>query len=119
MLKVSFLKRYIHYAKSRIQPVLGEEASDIIAEKYAEFRSKASQISENHRAKVFPVTPRTLEALIRLSTAHAKARLSQLVEPQDALAAAELINYSIFRELKAPAELEPKQKKPRTLASQQ
>lgn len=42
VLKVSFLKKYIHYAKSRVKPVLSEEASDIIAERYAEFRAKAT-----------------------------------------------------------------------------
>ncbi|KAI3634806.1 hypothetical protein MIR68_007187 [Amoeboaphelidium protococcarum] len=112
VLKVSFLKKYIHYAKSRVKPVLSEEASDIIAERYAEFRAKATQIAEDKRSKVFPVTPRTLEALIRLSTAHAKARLSPLVEAQDAEAACELINYSFFREM-APVE-KPKTKKAKT-----
>lgn len=82
ILKVEFLKKYIHYAKSRIKPVLTEEATDVIAEKYGSFREKAKTLAEDKdkRGKVFPVTPRTLEALIRLSTAHAKARLCPRVE---------------------------------------
>lgn len=115
ILKVSFLKKYIHYAKSRIRPDITEEASEVIAEKYAEFREKAKALSEDRRGKVFPVTPRTLEALIRLATAHAKARLSSRVDKKDAEAAAELLNYSIFREVKKPGErVVPKTKKART-----
>lgn len=54
-LKISFLKKYIHYAKNRIKPILTQEASDVIAEKYVEFREKAKSISEEGRknAKVF------------------------------------------------------------------
>lgn len=112
VLKVSFLKKFIHYAKSRIHPELSEEASEYIAEVYSNIRSKATQVSEEKRSKVFPVTPRTLEAMIRLATAHAKARLSKLVEKVDAEAAEELINYSIFREVKQPNP--PKAKKAKT-----
>ena len=78
--KVSFLKKFVHYAKTRIKPQLSEEASDYIVETYADLREKAAQLAENKRSRGFPVTPRTLEALIRLATAHAKARLSARVE---------------------------------------
>lgn len=44
-----------------------------------------------------PVTPRTLETMIRLSTAHAKARISRLVTAEDARAAIELIQYAYFK----------------------
>jgi len=57
-----------------------------------------------------PITPRTLETLIRLSTAHAKARLCDLVEDvshyytsltfkTDAEAAMELLYYALFAEV--------------------
>ena len=46
-----------------------------------------------------PVTVRTLETLIRLSTAHAKARLSRHVEAEDAEVAIELVDYAYFKKV--------------------
>lgn len=43
------------------------------------------------------MTARTLETLIRLSTAHAKARLSKNVTSVDAQAAIELVQYALFK----------------------
>lgn len=44
-----------------------------------------------------PVTARSLETLIRLSTAHAKARFSRTVEPEDTEAAIELVQFAYFK----------------------
>ena len=48
-----------------------------------------------------PVTPRSLETLIRLSTAHAKCRMSKTVDLEDAEAAIELIQFAIFKKVLA------------------
>ena len=45
------------------------------------------------------MTARTLETLIRLSTAHAKARLSSKVQEKDAKAAEALLRFALFKEV--------------------
>lgn len=51
------------------------------------------------RRKTSPVTARTLETLIRLSTAHAKARISKTVELEDSEVAVELVQYAYFKKV--------------------
>jgi DNA replication licensing factor MCM3 len=45
------------------------------------------------------LTARTLETLIRLATAHAKARLSPKVEERDASAAEDILRYALFKDV--------------------
>ena len=46
-----------------------------------------------------PVTARSLETLIRLSTAHAKCRLSKTIDIDDTQAAIELVQYAYFKKV--------------------
>lgn len=76
-LSIPFLKKYVAFAKLRFAaPELTLEASEAIAEYYAELRNSAE-------VKSLPVTVRTLETIIRLACAHAKVRLSAFVEISD------------------------------------
>ncbi len=80
LLTLNFLKKYIAYAK-QIQPQLGEEASNFISDTFKELRSKNEEENNNSGGtRNQAITIRTLETLIRLSTAHAKLRLSRKVE---------------------------------------
>ena len=96
ILTKEFLRKYIYYAKSKINPSLTREATDYISKSWTNIREKS--VSEEWKGKTIPVTVRTLESLIRLATAFAKARLSQKVEKQDALNAVELLTNSFFAE---------------------
>lgn len=78
-----------------MKPKLTEEASEVIAEEYSKLRSE--DMLESDVARTQPVTARTLETMIRLSTAHAKARLSKNVTAEDAQAAIELIQFAYFK----------------------
>ena len=96
VLSIPFVKKYIQYAKSRIRPILTQEASERISEIYVALRNDDMQ---GNQRKTSPMTVRTLETMIRLSTAHAKARLSNRVEERDALAAEAILRFALFKEV--------------------
>ncbi|XP_036405859.1 DNA replication licensing factor MCM3 [Megalops cyprinoides] len=91
-----FMRKYIHVAKV-ITPVLTQEAANHIAEEYSRLRSQEQLGSDI--ARTSPVTARTLETLIRLSTAHAKARMSKVVELEDTEVAVELVQFAYFKKV--------------------
>ncbi|XP_006835772.1 PREDICTED: DNA replication licensing factor MCM3 [Chrysochloris asiatica] len=105
MVSAAFMKKYIHVAKI-IRPVLTQESAAYIAEEYSRLRGQGSVSSD--AARTSPVTARTLETLIRLATAHAKARMSKTVDLQDAEEAVELVQYAYFKKV---LEKEKKRKK--------
>lgn len=76
-----FLKKYICYAKSQKQPEISQDIIEYCAIMYADIRFRASKFDQNRIS--MPITVRTLETLIRLSTAHAKLRISKQVEAKD------------------------------------
>ncbi|CEP11977.1 hypothetical protein [Parasitella parasitica] len=97
ILKSSFLKKYIYYVKNIVQPKLTKRATDRIINEYTSLRNHKED--DPMKKKTAPITARTLETLIRLSTAHAKARLSKSVEDKDAKAAAEVLRFAMFQEV--------------------
>ncbi|XP_053470452.1 MCM3 minichromosome maintenance deficient 3 (S. cerevisiae), like [Ictalurus furcatus] len=93
---MEFIRKYIHVAKL-VKPVLTQEASDYIAEEYTKLRSH-DQVN-NDLARTMPVTARALETMIRLATAHAKARMSKSIELADAEVALELMQFAYFKKI--------------------
>ena len=91
-----FLRKYIHYAKSKINPELTRESTEFISKSWSKLRERT--MNEDLKRKIVPITVRTLESLIRIATAFAKARLSQKVEREDAENALELLANSLFHE---------------------
>ncbi|KAI1393970.1 MCM-domain-containing protein [Hypoxylon trugodes] len=108
VLSIPFMKKYIQYAKTRVKPVLTQDASERIAEIYVGLRNDEM---EGNQRRTSPLTVRTLETLIRLATAHAKSRLSNRVDERDALAAEAILRFALFKEV---VEDESKRKRRRT-----
>lgn len=108
VLSIPFMKKYIQYCKTRIKPVLTQDASDRIADIYVGLRNDEM---EGNQRRTSPLTVRTLETLIRLATAHAKSRLSSRVEERDALAAEAILRFALFKEV---VEDESRKKRRRT-----
>merc|ERR1719454_955754 len=86
VLTVEFLRKYIRYCR-RLTPVLTDESQAVVAEKYVDMRTRFQTglvDGESSKKPRLAVTTRTLEALIRLSTAHAKLKLRKdEVLPED------------------------------------
>ncbi|KAF5539912.1 minichromosome maintenance 3 [Fusarium phyllophilum] len=96
ILSIPFMKKYIQYAKTRIKPILTQEASNRIADIYVGLRNDEM---EGNQRRTSPLTVRTLETIIRLATAHAKSRLSNRVEERDAAAAEGILRFALFKEV--------------------
>uniref|UniRef100_A0A060TCY3 DNA replication licensing factor MCM3 n=1 Tax=Blastobotrys adeninivorans TaxID=409370 RepID=A0A060TCY3_BLAAD len=95
VLSIPFIRKYIQYAKSRIWPVLTKGAADYVVATYSSLRNDDVKNAQ----RTSPITARTLETLIRLATAHAKARLSREVTEEDARVAEELLRFALFKEV--------------------
>jgi len=92
LLQQDFLRKYLHFAKTRMKPVLTDEAREEISIRYAEMRSRQD-------SRTLPITARSLETIIRLASANAKARLNSTVEADpDVKAAIELLGFALYHE---------------------
>jgi len=87
------LRKYIAYARQKVKPVLSDAALEEIKRYYVEMRNKASDAEGGMKA--IPISPRQLEALVRLAEASAKVRLSDKVERKDARRAIDLLHYCL------------------------
>eukprot|EP01025_Chloroclados_australasicus_P012951 TRINITY_DN16198_c0_g1_i4.p1 TRINITY_DN16198_c0_g1~~TRINITY_DN16198_c0_g1_i4.p1 ORF type:complete len:818 (-),score=97.65 TRINITY_DN16198_c0_g1_i4:533-2986(-) len=76
-LTTQFLKSFLRYVKVAYKPMLSDTAIAEISSYYVDLRDQQS------KDQSLPVTTRTLESIIRLSTASAKIRMSSRVEAQD------------------------------------
>jgi len=94
IITVQFMRKYLNIAK-KIVPALTREAADFISEEYSKLRNQENL--QGDLARTQPITARNLETMIRLATAHAKARLSKKVLLEDAEAAVELVQFACFK----------------------
>jgi len=86
-------KKYVAYAKQKIEPKLTPDAVDEIKSFYIKMR-KASLDGDG---KSVSISARQLQGLVRLAEAHAKSRLSPIVEVIDSQVAIRLTNYYLMQ----------------------
>jgi replicative DNA helicase Mcm len=96
-----FLRKYIAYARRHVRPVLSNDALQALEDYYVKVR----KLGEPADAPV-PITARQLEALVRLSEAAARARLSPVVGIQDAARAIRVVESFLERVSSAEGKLD-------------
>jgi replicative DNA helicase Mcm len=82
-------RKYISYSK-RINPLMTEEATAVLRDFYLKMRSSSAGAESP-----IAITPRQLEALVRLSEARARAFLRPKVTVEDARAAIRIMTVSL------------------------
>ncbi len=88
-------RKYVAYAKQRIRPELSDDAMEEIKKFYIELRNRPVAVEGGLRP--IPISARQLQALIRMSEASAKVRLSKIVTKDDAKHSIELMKYYLMQ----------------------
>jgi replicative DNA helicase Mcm len=88
-------RKYVAYAKQKIIPFLSEEAAAEIRKFYVELRNKP--VASESAMRPIPISARQLQALIRMSEASAKLRLSKKVSVEDARIAVDIMKYYLMQ----------------------
>jgi len=88
------LKRYIAYSKQKVTPSITDEALEEIKDFYLKMRASGG-VEEG--IKAIPISARQLEALVRLTEASARIRLSEKATKKDAKRAIELVEYCLMQ----------------------
>jgi len=92
-IETSLLRKYLVYCRQRIFPKLTDSALDELKQYYLKMRGSGG--GEGGGIKSIPISARQLEALVRLSEAAAKIRLSDKVTKKDAQKAIQLLHYCL------------------------
>lgn len=92
-LNTDFIKKYIAFAKKNCTPKLSNESLDEIRTYYVKIRNMGGESESG--IKAVPITARQLEALVRLTEASARTRLSKIATKDDAKKAIELLHYTL------------------------
>ncbi|KAG6586359.1 DNA replication licensing factor MCM5 [Cucurbita argyrosperma subsp. argyrosperma] len=91
----NWLKRYLQYCRSHCHPRLSESASTMLQNNYVKIRQDMrQQANETGEAAAIPITVRQLEAIVRLSEALAKMKLSHVATEENVQEAIRLFTVS-------------------------
>ena len=90
-LDVDLIRKYVAHAKRMSSPVLDDDAASFLTDYYVRFRKS------NKDPRAVPITARQLEALVRLTEASARIRLSSRATKTDAERAVRVMQYSLVR----------------------
>jgi DNA replication licensing factor MCM4 len=93
MQDIETLSAYITYGRTKIHPIITDEASQELISCYVELRKLGESPGSNDRRVT--ATTRQLESLIRLSEAHARMRFSSEVQLSDVQEANRLMRDAI------------------------
>jgi replicative DNA helicase Mcm len=88
LLSRKLARKYILYSKG-IDPKMTPEVRNYISKYFHDLRKQSSN------ARTVPITHRQLEGIRRLTEAHARLRLSKIIEVSDAEAAIKLMTHSL------------------------
>ena len=93
-ISTDLLRKYVAYARQKINPKLTDGALEEIKEFYLKMRKGSGG---EGGIKAVPISARQLEALVRLSEASARSRLDDRVTRKDAKKAIELLEYCLMQ----------------------
>ncbi|KAJ8674967.1 hypothetical protein QAD02_010753 [Eretmocerus hayati] len=96
ILTAKFMRKYIHIVRC-MKPKLTKGACEAITQEYSRLR-KAENVA-SLVARTQRVTARTLDTLVRLSSAHARSRISKKVEVQDVKAIIGIVQFAYFKRI--------------------
>lgn len=91
VLEAEIMRKYIAYAKRNVKPKISDEALGKIKKFFVDLRHKYSDGS------TVPISPRQLEALVRMTEASARLRLSPMADKRDANRAIELMKFTLYQ----------------------
>ena len=91
IIEKDLFRKYIAYARQRVQPKLTDEAVEKMKSFYVDLRNRP--MIEGQEMRTIPISARQLNSLIRMAEAAAKLRMSEKVEAEDAEVAINLLKY--------------------------
>jgi len=90
----NIFKKYIFYARKKCMPKISTEAQEKLKNFYIKIRSLGYREEADDAA--ISITPRYLEALMRLTEAHAKIHLKDIADESDSEFAIKILSRSLY-----------------------